>query len=109
MDTLCVCKKCGYQWQAKKENPDRALKYIPARCPKCRTRKWSVENKSKYKFSELKVREFIKIHWFVLPNGYPDQNKNMNVVRALNIYSKRSGRKFVVETKSIGLIITRIT
>lgn len=31
------CKKCGYEWESKKDNPKRD----PRSCPSCKSYKWN--------------------------------------------------------------------
>lgn len=36
LKTKCECKKCGYTWESKKDNPKA--------CPKCKSYRWGKKN-----------------------------------------------------------------
>ena len=32
----CICKKCGYEWESKQDNPKA--------CPRCKSYRWEKKN-----------------------------------------------------------------
>lgn len=93
------CKVCGHLWMKRTKNPKR--------CPKCQSIKWATgQSYRSYGLGDLSVGESKIIKWN-MKDGIPDEFKNKQMNRAIDMYAKRHGKKFARQGSSQGLILTR--
>lgn len=89
------CERCGYEWLPRKERPSY--------CSKCKSPYWRmpVQSMSLYpQLHALQVGETCTLPW---AKRRPDPRP----MRAVRYAMRRHGKKFFIESKGSGLVVTR--
>lgn len=101
---LNQCLKCFYDWVPRKNQRSD-------RCPKCRTTDWddSKPTRNSYTFNEIEIGETRVYPWHTAKSGYPDEKKNLQMVRAVISYGHNTHKVFKRQATPYGLNVTRIS
>lgn len=101
---LNQCLKCFHEWTQRR-------KIRPEECPKCRTTDWddSKPTRNSYTFNEIEIGETRIYNWHIAASGYPDEKKNIQLVRAVISYGHNTHKVFKREATPQGLKITRMS
>lgn len=92
------CLQCSHVWIP------RQLEHPPKECPKCQSPNWNKKTapRADYDLSSIEVNGARLIPWF------EDSRANYKITNAVRSFSKRTGRKFRITPKPLGLYITRL-
>ena len=113
------CLRCGHLWYQR--TPEK-----PKYCPACKQHKWDIVARvrpvamlkesggkvgapSKYPVNTLEIKQSVLLAWPSTPEGQRDFKKILSINSCISAHARRTGKKFLREGMSKGLLVTRLS